>query len=146
MAGSQPSPLRLPSSLSRLFIYIRLLFHTKASPEGARPSSPAADAPDQVDPSVPNYFPTDPAALCDLLDKVARHLQSRLPDCEWLEEGEIKFTTVRPVDVGEVADIFVGMRENRKVAVKCYRFYQSSDYLPTYMVRKLDDLWVRPAH
>lgn len=146
MAGSQSSPLRLSTSLSRLFVYIRLLFHIKASSEGARPSWHAADAQNQVDPPIPNYFPTDPAALCDLLDELARHIQSRLPDCEWLEEGAIRFVADRPVDVGEVANIFVGMRGKRKVAVKCYRFYQSSDYLPTYTVRALHNLWVRFTH
>lgn len=53
----------------------------------------------------------------------------------------------RPIDAGQVANIFVGMRGNIKVAVKCYRFYPSSGYLPAYMVRISGELKVvRLAH
>ena len=39
-----------------------------------------------------------------------------------------------PVDAGAVADVWIGMMGNRKVAIKSYRCYSSSEYLVTYMV------------
>ena len=138
MASLRLSSFRLPASLSRLSAYIRLLFYIKASLGGTGPSSHTANTPGHAAPIVLEFdqsSPTDPAVLCDLLDELTRNLQSRLPGCEWLEEGAIEFIGDRPIDAGQVANIFVGMRGNIKVAVKCYRFYPSSGYLPAYMVR-----------
>ena len=149
MVCSRPSPFHPLASLLRLCAYIRLLFQIKASSEGLGSPLHNTTIPYQVNPSIPEFdhpFPTDPAALCGLLDELARHLQSRVPGCEWLEEGAIKFVGDRPIDVGEVANIFVGMRGNRKVAVKCYRFYPSLDYLPSYMVRVPCNSSARPAY
>ena len=140
IAGPRPSPSRTAALPSRLFARICLLFHITALLEGA--SSSPRDEPDQGDPPTPEFdqlFPADPTALCNLLHELTHHLRSRLPAREWLEEGAIKFVGDHPVGAGEVANIFIGMRGNRKVVVKCYRFYPSVDYLPTYMVRELGD-------
>ena len=149
MAGSQVLPFRPPSSPSRLFAHIRLPFRIKASLEGAGSSSHSANIPEQVYQSIPEFdhpFPTDPAALCNLLHEVVGQLRPLLSGCEWLEEGAIKFASDHPVDAGEVADIFIGMRGDQKVVVKCYRFYPSSDYLPSYTVRIFRGLLVCPAY
>jgi len=142
IADSQLPPFRPQISLSRLRAYVRILFHPKASIEGASSPSHTIDVPHPANLSIPQRLPTDPTASCDLLYELAPHLRSWLPRCRWLEEGAIKFMDDRPVDVGEVANIYLGMRGNRKVVIKCYRFHPSSDYLPTYTVRALGNLWV----
>ena len=148
MASSQSSPSRPSASFSRLFAYIRLLFRIGVSPEGIGSAPHTINIPDQVDPPTTEFdrpLPSDPAALCEFLYELASNLRSLLPGHEWLEEEALKFVSDRPVDVGEVADIFVGARGDRKLVVKRYRFYPSSDYLPAYMVRVLIDLWVCPT-
>ena len=143
MTSLRLSSFRPSVSISRLSAYIRLLFHIKASLEGTGSSSHTPNTPDQADQAIPEFdrsSPTDPAVLCNLLDELTRNLQSRLPGCELLEEGVIEFIGDRPIDAGQVANVFVGMKGNRKVAIKCYRFYQCSDYLPAYMVRIFCDL------
>lgn len=146
MAESKPSPFRYPTSLSRLFAHIHLFFHIKASLEGtgsfSHTGTKIPDQEGQLIPEFEQYSPSDPAALCDLLHELARHLRSRLPGCKWFEEGAIEFDSDCPADAGEVANIFAGTMGDRKVLVKCYRFYPSTDYLPSYMVRMLSDLWV----
>jgi len=135
MAGSQLSTFHPQISLSRLRAYVRILFHPKASLEGAGSPSCPVDVPAPPDLSIPELLPTDPTASCDLLYELASHLRSWLPSrCRWLEEGTIKFVGDGPVDVGEVANIYLGTRGNRKVIIKCYRFYPSTDYFPAYMV------------
>ena len=140
MARSQLSSFRPQVSPSRLLAHIHLLFHLKGSLEAAGSPSHPVNVPAPPDLSIPESFPTDPAALCDLLNELTFHLQSWLPDRQWLE-GAIKFVGNGPVDTGEVANIYLGMRGNRKVIIKCYRFYPS-DYFPTYMVGVLRNLWV----
>ena len=83
-----------------------------------------------------------PYATSSTNSLVTRHLRSRLPGCKWFEEGAIEFDSDCPADAGEVANMFAGTMGDRKVLVKCYRFYPSTDYLPSYMVRMLSDLWV----
>ena len=74
------------------------------------------------------------AAREHLIDLVSR-LPPLLPDsCEWLEQGALSVVGEHPVDAGSVADVWVGMMGHRKVAIKSYRYYSSSDYLPTYVV------------
>jgi len=134
MAGSQLSHFHPHVSLSRLRAYVRILFYPKTPLEGASPPSHPIDVPAPADLSIPELLPTDPAASCALLYELASHLRSWLPYCRWLEEGTIEFVGNHPVDAGEFANIYLGMRGNRKVIIKCYRFYPSSDYFPTYMV------------
>jgi len=125
--------LRCPSfhpqaPISRLFSYLRLLFHLKASLQ-------EVDLPPCTTNAHNLPVPVDPDALCRLLVKLGRRLRPRLPDDrEWLEEGSIEAISDSPVDAGEVADILVGMKGNLKVAIKHYRFYSSSDPIPTYTV------------
>ena len=150
MANSQTSPSRPPASFSRLFAFILLLHVNTSLHEEAGSPSHTAHIPNQVDPPVSEFdrpLPSDPVALCNYLYELAPHLRSWLPaGCEWLGEEAIKFVSDHPIDVGEVANIFVAMRGNRKVVVKCYRFYPSSDYLPSYTVRVLRGLWVSRAY
>ena len=149
MAGSQVLPFRSPSLPSRLFARIRLPFRIKASLEAAGSSSHSANIPEQVYPPIPDFdypFPTDPAELCNHLHELAGQLRSLLSGCEWLEEGAIEFASDHLADAGEVANIFIGMRGDRKVVVKCYRFYPYTDYLPSYTVRILRDLFACPAY
>ena len=69
-----------------------------------------------------------------LIDLVSR-LPPSLPDgCEWLEKGALQVVGEHPFDAGSVADVWVGLTGNRKVAIKSYRYCSSSDYLPTYVV------------
>jgi len=79
--------------------------------------------------------PLDPGTLREhLIDLVAR-LPPLLPgSCEWLEQGAFEVIGGRPIDAGSVADVWVGVMGNRRVAIKSYRYYSSSDYLPTYVV------------
>jgi len=147
MTGSQLSHLHPQDLLSRLRAYVRTLCHSETSQERAgSPSDPVnvpdPDVPAPADLSIPELLPADPAASCALLYELTSQLRSWLPCCRWLEEGTIKFVGDRPVDAGEVANIYLGMRGNRKVIVKCYRFYPSSDYFPTYMVGVLSSLCV----
>ena len=76
-----------------------------------------------------------PGALHEHITNLVSHLPQLLPDsCEWLEQGSLEVVGDHPVDAGGVADVWVGMMGVRKVAIKSYRYYSSSDYLPTYVV------------
>ena len=91
----------------------------------------------RFDHSVP---PLDPAVLLERLIDLVSRLPPLLPDsCEWLDQGAVEFVGGRPVDAGSVADVWVGMMGNRTIAIKSYRYYSSSDYLPTYVV---SDTWL----
>ena len=86
-------------------------------------------------PAVDRELPTESDALSEFLVQLVSHLQSSPQfDCEWLGEGEVEVVGRGPVDAGEFADIFVGMRGTCKVAIKHYRFNSSSNHLSTYMV------------
>lgn len=129
---SRRSPFYPKALFSRLPTYLRRLSHPDTSLEGVGSPLPTTDVPDQFGSSPPGI---DPGALCEHIVDLVHHLQSLLPsDCKWLEEGAIEVVGERPVDAGGFADVWVGMMENRKVAIKSYRCYSSSDYLPTYVV------------
>ena len=136
---SRRPPSQLQTPLSRLLAYISLLPHINDSLEGANLSMHASNAPDPVPgPSMPEFdqwFLTDSDIECGLLVELVRPFRSHLSgDCEWLEDGEIRLASDLPAAAGEVADVFVGTKGHQRVAIKNYRVYSSSDYLPTYMV------------
>lgn len=136
-ASRNSSPHPQPP-ISRLLARLGLLPRPCAPLNGANLPSPATDVLHQQGTStleIDQGLPTDPDVLCELLVELVSHLQPLLSgDCEWLKEGAIEVTDDRPVAAGEVANIFVGMKGNHKVAIKHYRFYSTSDYLPTYIV------------
>jgi hypothetical protein len=68
------------------------------------------------------------------------HLRPLLPGCEWLEEGTIEFLGDFPANAGDFANTLVGMRGNRRFAVKHYRLHSSSSYFPTFIVSVLGRL------
>lgn len=59
------------------------------------------------------------------------------PSWTTIEEGTVGFVGDRPMDAGEVANTYVDMKGNHKVAIKCHRFYPSSCCLPTYVVLRV---------
>lgn len=106
------------------------------------PSS-IADVYDRLRPSLSEIYqppPVDPSAPCEHLAGLMPHLQSLLPDgCEWLERGALErgaleFVGDHPVDAGGFADVWVGAMGSRRVAIKSYRRYSSSDNLLAYAV------------
>jgi len=123
---------------SRLLASLRLIFHPRTPLEVAHAPSHTASVPDQSMPPVPGVdrsLPIDPDALRDHLIDLVSHLPPLLPDsCKWLERGDLEVIGERPIDVGGVADVWAGMMGARKVAIKSYRYYSSSDYLPTFVV------------
>ena len=135
---SKRSPFHPNVSFSRLLISLRLLFRLKTQLESPDVSSRTANAPDQLEsfpPEVDRPLPIDPGAVCDHLVDLMCHLQSLLPgSCEWLEQGALELVGEYPVDAGGVADVWVGRMSDRKVAIKAYRCYSSSNYLSTYVV------------
>jgi hypothetical protein len=125
-------------SLCHLLMYLRRITHPDASLEGTDVPHRTTDVPDQS-------LPIDPDALCEHLVELVCQLRPLLPgSCEWLDEGSLEVIGEYAIDVGGVADVWAGMIGNRKVAVKTYRCYSSSDYLPTYMVSDAD-LWSVPC-
>ena len=136
--SSPHSSFNFHVSTSRLLERLRLLLHPDPPLDGANLSSPAADVPHQLVPStleIDQRVPVDSDVLCELLVELVSHLQPLLPgDCEWLGEGGVEVIDNRPVAAGQVADVLVGIRGNRKVAIKRYRLYSTSDYLQAYMV------------
>jgi len=130
MAGTlAPSPHLPKDLLSHLLTSLRPIFHPKSSLKVADMSSHAAGGLDQSKPS------PDPGALHEHLIGLVSHPPPLLPDsCGWLERGALVVIGEHPIDAGSVADVWVGMMGNRKVAIKSYRYHSSSDYLPTYVV------------
>lgn len=91
----------------------------------------------EVDKGLPTYS----HSLCELLMELVSHIRPLLlGDYEWLEEGAIEAIDDHPTAAGGVANILVGTKGSRKVAIKQYRVYATLDYLPTYMVPVLDYL------
>lgn len=80
-----------------------------------------------------------PGALCEHITDSVPHLPSLLPaSCKWLEQGALEIGGEHPVNAGGVADVWIGMMENHKVAIKSYRRNSCSDYRLTYVV---SDAW-----
>ena len=132
LAPSPPCPVDL---LSHLLTSLHSGLHPESSLREADMPSSTTSRPDQ------SKRPLDPGPLREHLIDLVTHLPPLLPDsCEWLEQGAFEVVGERPIDAGSVADVWIGMIGNRKVAIKSYRYYSSSDYLPTYVVSAFD-LW-----
>ena len=136
---SKRSPFLLRGSFSYLLASLRLVFHPKTLLEGVDPVPYyTTDVPNRPEhfPPEPDRSPlTDPDVLCEHLVDLVRHLRPLLPgSCEWLGQGSLEVVGDHPVDAGGIADVWIGKVDNRRVAVKSYRFHSSSDHLPTYMV------------
>jgi hypothetical protein len=141
---AQSSRFCLKTSISHLLAYLRLLPRFDGPLNGASSSSDTSDALLLLSSPVPEFdqwFPTDPDQLCELLVELVLQLRPLLPgDCYWLEDGAIEILSDCPVAAGEFTNILIGRMENRKVAIKHYRIYSSSDYFPTYTVNVVDSL------
>lgn len=101
------------------------------------------NAPDQPDPPMPEIeqqLPTGSDVSCEHLVELVLHLRPLLPGCEWLEEGTLEFLGDFPIDAGDFVNTLVGVRGNRRFAVKHYRLHSSSSYFPTFIVSVLDRL------
>jgi hypothetical protein len=136
---SKRSSFHHKAPFSRLLASLRLIFHPKTLLEEVNVPPCTTNVPDQSESfppdSIGQSFPIDPDAQCEHLIDLVSHLQSLLPgSCEWLEQRALEVVGEHPVDAGGVADVWLGMMGNRKVAIKSYRCYSSSDYLPTYVV------------
>ena len=96
------------------------------------------NAPGQLEsfpPEIGQSLLVGPDALWYHLVDPVRHLQSLLPgSCQWLEQGVLEVVGKFPVGAGGVADFWVGKMGDRKVAIKVYRLYSSSNCSPTYVV------------
>jgi len=132
-------------SSSRLFTSLRLLFRPN-NQLGGIGVPPFTDVADQSEP--PEINPQPPisaAALPEHLFDLVLHLHPSLPtSCRWLEQGALEVVGEFPVDAGGIADIWAGMMDNRKVAIKVYRFCSSSDWLPNCTVSRTY-LWHPPC-
>jgi hypothetical protein len=114
---------------SRLLSSLHHLRHQETLFEEAGPSSQVTN--------VPERSASYPWEIEDLLDHVHNHLRPQLPEsCKWLEQEALEIDTERPIDAGGAADILVTRIGNRDVAVKSYRLYSSSSYLPTCEVSR----------
>ena len=89
----------------------------------------------QFPPAIDQSLPVDSDVVCEHLVELVGHLRLLLPGgCEWLGQGALEVVGEHPVGAGGVADVWVGKMGGRKVAIKVYRCYSSSNYLPTYVV------------
>ena len=120
---------QLKNSLPHLFTHLRLAFRPRISLEGVNVSSQSE--PPEIDQSLP----IDLVALCEHLVDLVLHLRPLLPDsCRWMEQGALGIVGAYPFAAGGIADVWVGIMGDRKVAIKSYRCYSSSDYLSIYVV------------
>ena len=126
--------------LSRLFTSLRHIFHRGASLIGTNPASYPIEVPTQsksLPPETDLLHPVDHFALCEYLVGLMCPLRSLLPgSCEWLEQGALEFVGEHPVDAGGAADVWAGKMGDRKVAIKSFRCYSSTDYVVTYVVSR----------
>ena len=136
LSSKRPS-LRPKDPFFHLLTSLRLISHPKASLESVGVSSPTINTnqSESFPTGIDQLLPIGPGALCEHLVDLGRHLRSLLLDgCEWLGQGALEFIGEHPVDAGGVADVWVGKMGDRKIAIKAYRCYSSSNYLPTYVV------------
>jgi len=139
LLDSKHSSLRPNDQFSRLLTSLRLISYPTASPGGVDAPSSTANGPSQLGSFPPEqayqFFPIDRGTSCEHLVDPAHHLQLLLPDsCEWLESGTLEVLGEHPVDAGTVADVWIGKMGDRKVAIKVYRCYSSSNCSATYVV------------
>jgi hypothetical protein len=120
---------QLKSLLPRLFAHLRLLFRPRTLLEGVDVSNQLRP------PEINQSLPIDLVALCEHLVDLVLYLRPLLPDsCRWMEQGALEIVGTYPFAAGGIADVWVGMIGDRRVAIKSYRCYSSSNYLPTYVV------------
>ena len=125
---SKHSSFRPKGPFSRLFTYLRLVFHRKTPLEEADTPLRTADVPCQS-------LPVEPDMVCEHLVDLVTSLRSLLPgSCRWLERGTLEVVGEHPIDAGGVADVWAGKMGGRKVAIKVYRCFSSSNCLPSYVV------------
>jgi hypothetical protein len=106
-----------------------MVFRPRVSPEGVNVSNQPES------PEIDQSLPIDLVALCEHLVDLVLHLRPLLPDsCRWMEQGALEIIGAYPFAAGGIADVWVGIMGDRKVAIKSYRCYSSSNYLPTYVV------------
>jgi len=74
------------------------------------------------------------AGLGTLVDLAHRLKPLLAPGYRWLGQEDLSVAGARPIDAGGFADVWVGEMDDRKVAVKSYRCYESADHMPTYNV------------
>ena len=125
------------NGVSRLFRFLRLLCHPQSPLRGVNGPLFITD-PDKLKSSEINQtMPIDPVTPCEFLLDLVPHIRPLLPDsCTWFEEGAIEVVGEFPASAGRVADVWVGMVGDRKVAIKSYRCCSSSDYLPNYVASR----------
>ena len=103
---------------------------------------PATNIPDWSGPAPQRNdrsLPIDPDALREHLIDLVSRIPSLLPESgEWLERGVLDVVGEHPIAAGDVADVWVGMMGNRKVAIKSYRYCSTSNYMPAYVVGDSD--------
>ena len=136
--GPKPISYRLKGTFFCLLTSLRPAFHPKPSLGGGDIPSHTTGRSDQLVPSQPKVdhsLSAGSSAVREHLIDLVSHLPPLLPDsCEWLRKEALKVVGRHPIDAGGVADVWVGVMGDHKVAIKSYRYDSSSDYLPTYMV------------
>lgn len=79
---------------------------------------------------------SDGAPLCQHCVQMAQELRSPLPTAYgWLNPADVRITSEHPVGAGGFANIWEGVLNGRKVAVKSYRCYESFDQAQVVSVR-----------
>ena len=82
-------------------------------------------------------FPVDPDPQRGALSNLLLYLQESLPTgYERLERGAVEIVGQFPVSAGGTADVWEGRIGDRRVAIKAYRCYLSSDCSLTYAVSR----------
>lgn len=133
----QPDMLKTKRPFSRLLAFLSLLLRLRnllGGIDGAhRPML------SNVEPSPPTDAESRRRALPGLLLR----LQKSLPvDCKQLDRGTIEVVGPFPAAAGGIANVWEGRIGERKVAIKSYRCYLSSDRLPTDVVSNLHLLYM----
>lgn len=92
-------------------------------------------------------LPADPDTRRGALSDLLLHLQESLPvDCERLERGAVQVVGQFPAAAGGTADVWEGRINDRRIAIKSYRYYLFSDCLLTYAVSRTYPCYMYPAN
>lgn len=90
--------------------------------------------------------PTEAESRREASSDLLFRLRGSLPtDCERLDQGNLDVVGQFPVAAGGMADVWEGRIGQRKVAIKSYRCYSSSDRLPTDVVSGSRPLYILSA-
>ena len=137
-AGMQIPMSRSKDTLAPLSASLRGLFRLKNSLQEADVHLLAADELNQLESAEFELsLPVDPETQHEYLRDLVLRLQESLPvGFQQLDQGVLEVVGRFPVGAGGVADIWLGMMGNRKVAIKSYRRYSSSDWLPSCVVSR----------